>query len=133
MNKDDLLKNNSQTENSPLILAYLGDAVHTLFIRKYFLKKIETPKNLHNNCSKFCSAKGQSEALDFLVQYLNDDEKDIIRRARNAKNHNAPKNSNIEEYKKATSFEALLGFLLVNSKEERLNKLLNLYMEHREI
>ena len=130
-----ITENANNNENSPLILAYLGDAVHTLFVRKYFLqtKKIETPKNLHNICCKFCSAKGQSEALDFLTQFFNEQETDIVRRARNSKNHNAPKNSNIEEYKKATSFEALLGYLFVNSKEKRLNELLLNYMEHKEI
>lgn len=123
----------SLNEVSPLTLACVGDAIHTLYIRQYLLQtaKIETPKKLHNFGTKFCSAKGQSEALDFLLPTLNLEEKEIVRRTRNQKNHNPPKNSDIEQYKKATCLEALIGYLWASNQVKRLWELLDLFMDFK--
>ncbi|MDD4815978.1 MAG: ribonuclease III domain-containing protein [Clostridia bacterium] len=135
MNKNFLMpfKKINLTETSPLTLAYIGDAIHTLFIRQYLLQTtmIETAKKLHNTSTKFCSAKGQSEALDFLTPILDKEESEIVRRTRNQKNHNPPKSSDIEQYKKATCFEALVGYLWANDEENRLKDLLDLFMEFK--
>lgn len=117
-------------EISPLSLAFIGDAVHTLFVREYFLKNSNstTPKIQHSQATSYCRAKAQSAALDKIYPLLTTDEQDLIRRTRNQKNHNAPKNSNIEEYKKATCFEAIVGYWHLTDKD-RLNYFLLKTME----
>ncbi|MDD2227626.1 MAG: ribonuclease III domain-containing protein [Clostridia bacterium] len=115
---------------SPLLLAFIGDAVHTLFVRSYFLKNSAgtTPNKQHKLCSGLCRAEAQGRALDFISPFLNDDELDIARRARNSKNHSGSKNTSVEDYKKATAFEALVGFLYLTGQNKRLeNLLLNFY------
>jgi ribonuclease-3 family protein len=108
-----------------LVLAFIGDAVHTLFVRESVMRDKElTIKHYNKYCSTFCSAKTQSLVLDNIYDTLTEEEKDIVRRARNAKTNNVAKNSTIEEYKKATSFEALVGFLHLENKQERLNQIL---------
>ena len=110
----------------PLSLAFVGDAVHTLYVRRYILKeKASTPKNLHKLSSNFCCASAQAKALDLITEDLLVEEKELIRRTRNTKNHNAPKNSDEAEYKKATCFEALVGYLFLSGEIERLEMLLD--------
>ena len=112
---------------SPLSLAFIGDAIHTLWVRQtVLLNNVETPKKLHNLASKYCCAKNQANCLDKVYSVLDEKEKDFIRRTRNCKNHNAPKNSNVEEYKKSTCFEALLGYLFVSGDLKRLIFLLDM-------
>ena len=69
---------------------------------------------------------GSSTKLDLIMNNLTEEEHDIVRRARNAKTHNIAKNSDIETYKKATAFEALVGFLYLTGQTERLSQILNL-------
>ena len=112
-------------EISPIALAFIGDAVHTLFVRDKVIKgDVELLKNYHQKASGLCKAKSQAEELDALVPYLNAEEQDIVRRARNAKLHHIAKNSDIETYKKATSFEALIGYLYLTGNFERLKEIL---------
>lgn len=109
---------------SPLALAFLGDAVHTLFVRKHILKNDATVNFYNKLCSHFCSAVFQAKVYDGLE--LNESEKDIARRARNAKSNNIAKNATIEEYKKATSLEAIIGYNYLCENSERLEYILNL-------
>ena len=112
-------------EISPVALAFIGDAVHTMFVRDRVIKgDIELLKNYHQKAASLCKAKSQAEVLNALVPYLNADEQDIVRRARNAKLHHVAKNSDIETYKKATSFEALVGYLYLTGNFKRLNQIL---------
>lgn len=113
-------------EVSPTVLAFLGDSVHTLFVREYVLKSYDyTLRNFNKMCSKFCSAVWQAKVLDNLKPMLNEQEEDLVRRARNAKTNNVAKNASVEEYKKATSLEALIGWLYLKNEKERLNEILN--------
>ncbi len=106
-----------------LELAFIGDAIHTAFVRKWALLNHDKPINeLHKICSKFCSAVLQSSVLDTLE--LTDEEKEIARKARNAKIKHQAKNSGTAEYKKATAFEAIIGYLFLSQNYERLNYLL---------
>lgn len=106
-----------------LELAFLGDSIHTTFVRKWALENLNKPINaIHLVCSKLCSAKHQSEVLDKLE--LSDQEKNIVRLARNAKPKHQAKNADTIEYKKATSFEALIGHLFITKQTERLNEIL---------
>ncbi len=109
---------------SMLELAFLGDAIHTLFIRKKILSEHNLKINeTHKLCSKFCSAKWQSQVLDKLE--LDTQEAEIIRMARNSKTKHIAKNANPAEYHKATAFEALVGWHYLKNNEERLNEILN--------
>jgi ribonuclease-3 family protein len=116
----------------PLLLAFIGDAVHTLFVRTFFLENVNSPLGTkHKQCSSFCRAKSQAEALDFILKFLDENELDIVKRARNSKNHSASKNTNPEDYKKATSFEAIVGYLYVTNQINKLKLLLMKFMEKK--
>lgn len=112
-------------EYSPLSLAFIGDAVHTLFIRS----KIVNQENLnvnsyHKISSTHCKASAQANLLERIKDTLSEQEQDIVRRARNAKAHHTAKNADVETYKKATSFEALIGFLYLTNQNDRLLEIL---------
>ena len=128
-----ILKSNYSMEIknlTPLMLAFVGDAVHTLYVREHVissgLKKIN---DYHKYASKFCCATFQSKVLDKLFDKLSEEEKDLIRRTRNTKIHHSAKNSSSAEYKKATCFEALIGYLYISNNKERLNEFLKISME----
>lgn len=127
MNFQDLLKqpldDGAFKEISPITLAFIGDGVHTLFVRDAVVKG-GTWSGFHKKSSYACNAKAQSLKLDALMDKLSQDELDIVRRARNAKTQNIAKNSNIETYKKATSFEALVGYLYLKGDYSRLDEIL---------
>ena len=109
-------------ENNPLNLAFIGDAVWTLLVREYFCQHTNFKNNnLHKLTTKFVKAVYQAKALDILQEEMTDDEKDIARRARNTKLNTISKNASLVEYKKATSFEAVIGYLYLLGNFERLN------------
>lgn len=119
-------------EYSPLSLASVGDGVHTLFVRETLLKKTNILSNkLHLQASKLCCAKKQSEVYDKIFNLLSENEQNVALRARNHKSH-AVKSSSQQEYKKATAFEAVVGYLYLTGQTERLNWVLNKSMEEQE-
>lgn len=120
----------SMTKNLTTIeLAFLGDAVHTLYVRKNIVDGDKKINAYHNIASKYCCATRQSKVLDKIYDELTEEEKDLVRRTRNAKIHHSAKNSTEEDYKKATCFEALIGFLYVSDDKTRLEKFLKCSME----
>lgn len=113
-------------EINPIVLAFIGDGVHTLYVRDKVVKSVDLLVNsCHKLSAKECNANAQALKLDMILEELTDDEKDIIRRARNAKLHHMAKNSDVETYKKATSFEALIGYLYLKGDFNRLSEILN--------
>ena len=116
---------------SPLVWAYMGDDVYEQFIREYVIRQ-GLCKNglLHKKSIKYVSAKGQSQILKEIEDFLTDEEKDIVRRGRNSNPHSTAKNADIVEYKYATGFEALIGWLYLNEKEERLEEILKKCVEN---
>ena len=120
------MTNGESKDRSSLVFAFVGDAVFSLFVRTY-LADISTAKAgvLHTETSKFVRASYQKKLLENLLETLNNDEILIINSARNAKTNNVAKNSNLEEYKKSTSFEALLGYLYLTHQNARLVELLD--------
>lgn len=107
-----------------LSLSFIGDAVHTLFVRDKILKSLNLlAGDYHTKSVKFCNAGSQAKAYDVLFNNLDAEEQEIAKRARNAKSHKA-KNSSIENYKKATAFETVIGYLYLLNRHERLNQLL---------
>ena len=110
------------------VLALLGDAVYSLYIREKLIKEgINDSNKLQKLIIEYVSAKGEVKALNYLIEnnYLTEEEQEIIKRGRNYKNSNHPKNTDIITYKLSTGFEALLGDLYINNKE-RLEEILNL-------
>ena len=111
----------------PLVWAYVGDCVYELYIRT---KLVDTtrlnPHKLHIEAINYVKAGAQAKQLQEIEEYLTDEEKDIVRRARNANNHHLPKNSNVQEYMYATAFEALIGYLYLCKKYQRLKEILDI-------
>lgn len=109
------------------VLALLGDAVLSLYIREELLKQgINNANKLQDMSIKYVSAKGEVTILNKLIEdnLITEEELDIIKRGRNNKKENHPKNTDIITYKLSTGFEALLGDLYLNDKE-RLKEILN--------
>lgn len=112
---------------SPLTWAYVGDSVFELYIRTHLVNKTNLkPHKLHIEAINYVKAKAQAEFLKKIEEILTDEEKEIVRRGRNAQNHHLPKNSNVQEYMHATAFEALIGFLYLTKKYKRLEEILKL-------
>ena len=108
-------------------LALLGDAVFSLYIREKLINnKVNDTNILQKKLVEYVSAKAQSKILNNLIEenILTEKEIDIVKRGRNNKKSNHPKNTDIITYKLSTGFEALLGDLYLNDKE-RLNEILN--------
>jgi len=114
-------------EYSPLVLAYIGDAVHELYIRTRLIANANLPVNtLHRAATSYVNAKAQFEAFHLIEPHLTEDEIKIFKRGRNAKSATTPKNAEIVHYRHATGFEALLGYLYINNQKERLSYILDL-------
>ena len=110
---------------SPLTLAYLGDAVYEMVIRTICVKRanMQTQK-LHRKVTGYVSAKAQAKMMDALAGELTEEEESIYRRGRNSKPYTKAKNASMEEYLKATGFEALVGYLYLQKEYERMNALI---------
>ena len=117
---------------SPLVLAYMGDAVYEKFIREYVIRQ-GLCKNglLHRKSIKYVSAKAQAKIVHRLEEegFLTEEEMDIVRRGRNSNPHSTAKNADIIDYKYATGFEALVGWLYLNKNTDRLEEILNKCVE----
>jgi len=111
---------------SPLTWAYIGDCVYELYIRTNLINKTKLkPHKLHIECIKYVKAQAQAEILQNIYDDLKEEEKEIVRRGRNAENHHLPKNCNVQEYMYATAFEALIGYLYLTKQNKRLQEILN--------
>lgn len=122
---------NFNEDTNILVLAYLGDAVYELYIRNYLIDKgICKIDNLQKASVKYVSATGQVKFLNYLFEnnILKEEENDIVRKGRNNKRKNHPKNTDILTYKYATGFESLIGYLYLNNKN-RLEKILSYVKE----
>ena len=105
---------------NPLVLAYVGDAYFHLYVRTRLLSYEQSKvQALHSFSAQIVSAVWQAKAYKGIEGMLNENEKAIYRRGRNAKSH-APRSSSVAEYHASTGFEALLGSLYLSEQEERL-------------
>ncbi|MCM3786546.1 ribonuclease III [Neobacillus mesonae] len=110
----------------PIALAYIGDGVYEVAVRQYLLSKLNLrPNHLHQKATGFVSAKAQSRILAIIEPRLNDMERDIVRQGRNAKS-GVPKNADVQEYRHATAFECLVGYLYLSGEQARLCELIDL-------
>ena len=134
MNIEDFIPiNKDETEinqMSPLVWAYVGDCVYELYIRTYLVDNTNlNPHKLHIESIKYVKAKAQAEFLEKIYNDLSIDEKDIVRRGRNANNHHLPKNSNVQEYMYSTAFEGLIGYLYLTKKYDRVKEIIEKIMK----
>ena len=112
---------------SPLTWAYVGDGVFELFIRTHLINATKLkPHKLHIEAIKYVKADEQAKILNEIKEKLTDEEKDIVRRGRNAENHHLPKNATVEEYSYSTAFESLIGYLYLTKQDERLKEILDM-------
>lgn len=112
-------------EISPLCFAYIGDAVYELYIRTMLAKDGNIPvSKLHKAAIHFVKAKAQSDTIHFLEPYLTEEEIKIYKRGRNAKSPTSAKNADIIDYRHATGFEALIGYLYLKKDFKRLDEIL---------
>lgn len=118
---------------SPLVLAYIGDSVYEVFSRK---KVLENNPNLpahklHKENVKYVKAKAQSNAMEKIEPTLTEEELAIYKRGRNAKSATVPKNADLVDYRRATGFEALVGFLELSGRHERLLEIMELAFDSK--
>ncbi len=114
---------------SPLQLAYVGDACYELMVRTFLLDKNLSVNLLHRETTKYVKAQAQSQIVHKLEEFLNEEEKSIVRKGRNTKTNTNPKNANLIDYKYATGFEALFGYLYLTDQNARLEELFKLIIE----
>ncbi|NCB48717.1 MAG: Mini-ribonuclease 3 [Clostridia bacterium] len=115
------LSHEKTVEVSSLSLAFLGDGVWSLLVRNFFCERTSFKNNLlHTLTTKFVKASYQALALDKIQNILTEQEVDVARRARNAKLNTVSKNASLQDYKKATSFEAILGYDYLKHDFERI-------------
>ena len=121
-----MLKKEDIKMMSPLVWAYMGDAVYEQFIREYIINQgVSKNGAYHKKAIKYVSANAQVKILKELENCLTEEEKDIVRRGRNSNPHSHAKNADIVDYKWATGFEALIGYLYLTNQKERLDFILN--------
>jgi len=106
---------------SPLVFAYIGDCVYELIIRcKLVLDANEQVQKLHKKATALVKAETQARIVVAVMDALEEDELAVYKRARNAKQHTTPKNGKLGEYHKATGFEAVVGYLYLLGREDRI-------------
>ena len=106
---------------SPLTLAYIGDAIYDLIIRTLIVKQGNSrPEKMHKRASALVKAAAQAEMIERLLPMLTEEEHAIYKRGRNAKSYTMAKNATMLDYRKATGFEALMGYLYLKEDMSRL-------------
>jgi len=114
---------------SPTTLAFYGDSVYELYVRRHITELGDRPSGeLHNMSVKMARASFQAAAFELIMPFLDEDEADILRRGRNASGITAPKSSNSAEYHKATAVEALFGYLSLMGADERIEELFKIIL-----
>lgn len=113
---------------NPLVLAYIGDSLYDVYVRSRLIEKHQdmSAHKLHVEAIRFVKAHGQSLAMTVIEPQLNDDELSAYKRGRNSKSFTVPKNADVKEYRRATGFEALIGWLYVRGETERMTEIMDI-------
>ena len=115
---------------SPLVLAYIGDCVFDLIIKLMVAGKGKRQVHkLHEETSHYVQASSQSYMMRFMQEHLNEQEHAVYRRGRNARSVSPTKNQSITDYRRATGFEALIGYLYLKREYRRLTDLVTIGLE----
>ena len=119
---------------SPLNLAFVGDCIFDLMLRTLLVMRANRPAHeLHVKKSSIAKAQTQAQLAQVLEDMLTEEELAVLKRGRNAKSATAAKNASIVDYRKATGLEALMGYLYLSGREERMLELLKTGLERLEI
>ena len=111
-------------EMSPLALAFVGDGVYEVLVRRMLVEHTRLgPNLLHRHTVRFVSAKGQCAALEAICPMLTEAEQNIVRRGQNASKATVAKHATAQEYRASTAFEALLGWLYLKGEMRRIEEL----------
>ena len=106
---------------SPLTLAYIGDAIYDSIIRRVVVERGNRAANdLHKRTTRYVKAEAQAKMIVALQEELTEEEEAVYKRGRNAKSYTSAKNASIGDYRKATGFEALMGFLYLTDQMDRM-------------
>jgi len=131
LNEFDQLGQIDIKEYSPLVLAYIGDSVYEVYIRTLLVSKGNAPVyKLHRRSTDYVKAKAQSDILHRIMDTLSPEEHEVVRRGRNAKSGTIPKNADVQEYKYATGFESLIGYLYLKKDYDRLMEVLRISVKN---
>lgn len=111
---------------NPLQLALIGDGVYEVFIRNYILTQNQglSAHKIHVKAIQYVKAKAQSDIINKILSELTEEELYIFKRGRNCKSATVPKNADVRDYRNATGFEALVGYLYLVNNKKRLNFIL---------
>ena len=113
-------------------LAYLGDAVIEICVRSFLVSEgISSSRHLNAESLNFVRAPEQAEALKRILPLLSEEEEAVFKRGRNVGHTNTPKNCTVGQYRTATGFEVLFGFLHLEGRKERIDELFALAYEER--
>lgn len=115
-----------ETNFSPAALAYLGDAVIEVWVREHLVRSgLPGSRELNSAALSYVTAPSQAEAMKKILPLLDEEEASIFRRGRNIGHTNLPRHATMAEYRAATGMEALMGWLYVNRRAERIDELLS--------
>ena len=121
------LENRDIRTYSPLTLAYIGDAIYDLVIRTILVKRGNCPVNhLHRQASSLVKAAAQSKIMEIIEPVLTEEEHKVYKRGRNAHSPTMAKHATMSDYRRATGFEALMGYLYLKEEYERMLMLIRM-------
>lgn len=124
------LKDADASQYSPLVLAYMGDAVYEVMVRTLVVNRGNRQvSKLHKMSADLVKAASQAKIVLALDEELSEAERAVYKRGRNAKSFTMAKNATMHDYRIATGFEALVGYLYLDGQYERLNRLVSLGLE----
>lgn len=124
-----MCKNNVKEMNTAA-LAYMGDAVYEVYVRKHVIESGRTsPKTLHRMSTAYVKAAGQAKIIKDMKEQLSEEEFAIVRRGKNHKVTSKAKNADIMTYRWATAFEALVGYLYLSGRIDRMEEIIMKAME----
>lgn len=120
-------------EYSPLTLAYIGDSIYDLVIKSLVVNRGNQPvQKLHQMTSSYVQAKTQSQMMRVIQEHLTEEEHGVYKRGRNAKSVSPAKNQSVTDYRRATGFEALMGYLYLRQEWQRMLELIKMGLDSLE-
>ena len=115
---------------SPLVLAYIGDSVYEMFVRVTLVSNVDSSVHkLHTEATEYVRCESQADVIRNIYDMLSEKERSIVKRGRNAHSGYVPKNADVVEYRYATGFESLLGYLYMSREFDRLDYILDLALK----
>ena len=128
------MKHTEPSQLSPLVLAYIGDSIYDLVIKTWVIEQGNMQVNkLNKKTSSIVKAESQSAMIGVIEPMLSEHEKAVYKRGRNAKSYTSAKNASIGDYRRATGFEALIGYLYLSGQYERMMELVKAGLESLEL